>query len=318
MSLSARMPDLASLELLLAVAHSGSLSAAGRDIGLTQQAVSARVASLEAQTGVRLLVRTTRGSRLTPSGAVAAQWADRLLQVAHEVDVGLASLRESSRSQVRVSASLTVAEQLLPGWLVSLRAAAVRRGETPIDVVLTATNSDHVLDQVRTGDADLGFIEAPHPPRGLRSRVVAHDELVLIVRPDHPWARRGSAITAGELSQTPLVTREPGSGTRDYLTAALGKLLGPGTGGVAPAMEMSTSAAVRAAVLAGSAPAVLSLLAVSDDIALGRLRVVPVAGLDLRRDLRAVWLGGRTPPAGAVRNMLGHIESITRRDDPRP
>jgi DNA-binding transcriptional LysR family regulator len=311
------MPDLTSLELLLAIANRGSLSAAGRDIGLTQQAVSARMASLEAQTGVRLLVRSTRGSQLTASGAVAAQWADRLLQVAHEVDAGLASLRESSRSRVKVSASLTVAEQLLPGWLVSLQAAARRRGEAPIEVVLTATNSDHVLDQVRAADADLGFVEGPHTPRGLHSRVVAHDELVLVVRPDHRWARRGSAITARELTDTPLVTRESGSGTRDYLTAALENLLGAGAGETAPTLELSTSAAVRAAVLAGSAPAVLSRLAVSDDIAMGRLRVVPVSGLDLRRDLRAVWLGGRTPPAGAVRDLLGHIGSITGEGDPR-
>jgi DNA-binding transcriptional LysR family regulator len=63
-----------------------------------------------------------------------------------------------------VSASLTVAEQLLPGWLVSLQAAAWCRGETPIEVVLTATNSNHVLDQVRAGDADLGFVEEPYTP----------------------------------------------------------------------------------------------------------------------------------------------------------
>ena len=313
MSLSSRMPDLTSLELLLAIAGRGSLSEAARDVGLTQQAVSARVASLEAQTGVRLLVRTPRGSQLTASGAVAAQWADRLLQVAYEVDAGLASLRDSSRSRVKVSASLTIAEQLLPGWLVSLQAAARRRGETPIEVVLTAANTDRVLDQVRTGDADLGFAEGPRAPRGLHSRVVARDELVLVVQPGHRWARRGTAITAAELSATPLVTREPGSGTRDSLTAALHSLLGAGSPEAPPALELSTAAAVRAAVLAGSAPAVLSRLAVTDDIAIGRLRAVPITDLDLRRDLRAVWLGGRTPPAGAVRDLLGHIGTITRR-----
>lgn len=313
MSLSPRMPDLVSLELLLAIGSRGSLSAAGRDAGLTQQAVSARLASLEAQTGVQLVVRTTRGSRLTASGVVAAQWADRLLQVAHEVDAGLASLREGSRSRVRVSASLTIAEQMLPGWLVSLQAAARRRGEIPVEVVLTAANSNHVLDQVRAGEAELGFIEGPVAPRGLRSRVVAHDELVLVVRPGHRWARRGSAITARELNDTPLVTREQGSGTRDYLESALRNLLGPGTAVAGPALEMSTSAAVRAAVLAGAAPAVLSRLAVSDDISMGRLREVAVGNLNLRRDLRAVWLGGRTPPAGAVRDLLGHIGSTARR-----
>jgi molybdate transport repressor ModE-like protein len=318
MPLSPRMPDLASLELLLAVASRGSLSAAGRDLGLSQQAASARLVSLEAQTGVRLVTRSTRGSSLTASGAVAAQWADRLLQVAHEVDAGLASLRETTRSRVKVSASLTIAEQLLPGWLVSLQAAARRRGETPVEVVLTATNSHQVLDLVRSGDAELGFIEAPGVPRGLRSRVVAHDELVLVVLPRHRWARRGSPVTAGELCRTPLVTREPGSGTRDYLTAALRNLLGPGAAEAPPALELATSASVRAAVLAGSAPAVLSRLAVSDDIATGRLRVVPVDGLDLRRDLRAVWAGGRTPPAGALRDLLAHIGTVTRRRRPSP
>ena len=295
------MPDLAALETFLAVARTGSLSAAAREIGVTQQAVSARLAALEAQTGVRLATRTTRGAAPTPAGVVVAQWADRLIAVAHEIDAGLAALRDDHRSRIRVSASLTVAEQLLPSWLVGLRAEAERRGETPVQVVLTATNSDTVVEQVRGGTADLGFIEGPAAPRGLRSRVVAHDELVLVVPPAHRWARLPDGITADELAGTPLVTREAGSGTRDSLHRALGR---PGP---PPVLELSTTASVRAAVLAGAGPAVLSRLAVADDLLAGRLRHVPVAGLDLRRRLRAVWTGPRVPPAGGVRVLLAHI-----------
>ena len=98
MALSPRMPDLAAFEVLLAVAKTGSLGAAGREVGLTQQAVSARMASIEARTGVRLAVRTPRGSQLTPAGVVVAEWADQLLGVAQHVDAGLASLREGSRA----------------------------------------------------------------------------------------------------------------------------------------------------------------------------------------------------------------------------
>ncbi|GAA0525722.1 LysR family transcriptional regulator [Paractinoplanes ferrugineus] len=301
------MPELASLEILLAVARTGSLSAAGRDVGLTQQAVSARMASLEAQTGVRLAVRTTRGAELTPAGVVVAQWADRLLGVAQEVDAGLASLREDTRSRIRVSASLTVAEQLLPSWLVSVQADARRRGVTPIQVVLEATNSEHVIAQVSAGHADLGFIEGPKSPPGLRSRVVAHDELVLVVPPEHRWARRPAGVDAAELCETPLVTREVGSGTREFLDAALRRVLGAAARPAPAALELSTTAAVRAAVLAGAGPAVISRLAVTDDLRAGRLRHVPVAGLALRRDLRAVWTGGRVPPAGGVRDLLAHI-----------
>lgn len=302
------MPDLATLELLLAIARTGSFSAAGRELQLSQQAVSARIASLEARVGVTLVMRSARGARLTPAGAVAAEWADRLLHVAHEVDTGLASLRGDSRHRIRISASMTIAEQLLPTWLVSLKAAARQRGTAPPDVELTATNSDHVAEQVSAGDADVGFVEGPIVPNGLRSKVVAHDELVVVVPANHRWTRKKN-VTAEELRDTPLVAREPGSGTRDWLTAALTHALGAHVHQATPALELSTASSVCAAVVAGAGPAVLSRLSVSDDLAAGRLREVPVSGLDLHRQLRAVWVGGRTPPAGAVRDFLAHIAS---------
>jgi len=305
MALSPRMPDLAALEVLLAVARTGSLGAAAREIGTSQQAVSARISSLEAQTGVPLVTRTRRGSTLTPNGTLVAQWASRLLEVAAELDEGLAGLRADRRSKLRVGASLTVAEQLLPGWLVALRLEAERRGQPAVDYVFTAGNSDAVIAQVRASEVDLGFVEVPRAPSGLPNRVVGHDELVLVVRPDHPWARRRSELTPTELAAVSPVTREAGSGTRETFDSALLKALGPGHPPPAPpAIELSTTAAVRAAVLAGAGPAVLSELAVGEDLATGRLRRVPIAGLDLRRSLRAIWLGPKQPPAGVVRDLI--------------
>lgn len=307
MPLSAHMPDLSAFEIFLAIARTGSLGAASREFGLTQQAVSARLASIEAQTGVALVIRTPRGSRLTSAGVVVAEWADRLLDVAEYVDAGLASLRSERRTRVKVAASLTIAEQLMPRWLVSLRVAASRLGATTPEIIMTATNSDRAITAARAGKADLGFIESPYLPKGLRSRVVGHDELVLIVPADHKWAQRQRSITAAELSHTPLVTREPGSGTRDSLTAALRQVLGDSTSQARPVLELSSAAAVRAAVVAGAGPAVMSRLAVADDLAIGRLRTVAVPELDLRRKLRAIWVGGRNPPAGAARDLLAHI-----------
>jgi len=307
MLLSSRMPELASFEVLLAIAKTGSLGAAAREIGLTQQAASARLASMEAQTGVQLAVRTPRGSQLTPAGVVVVEWAARLLDVAHHVDAGLGSLRTKRRQQIKVVASQTIGELLMPRWLISLQASAARRGDTAPNVILTATNSDHAIAAVRDGTADLGFIESPGTPRGLRSRVVAHDELVVIVPPDHKWARRSRVVSASELAQTPLVTRELGSGTRDSLTTALHQALGDTMQQPPPVLELSSAAAVRAAVLAGAGPAALSRLAVADDLAIGRLRAIAIPELNLRRQLQAIWVGGRTPPAGAIRDLVSHI-----------
>lgn len=305
--LSTHLPELSAFEIFLAIARTGSLGAAGREFGLTQQAVSARLASIEAQTGVALVVRTPRGSQLTPAGVVVAEWADRLLDVAHYVDAGLASLRSERRKRVTVAASQTIAEHLMPRWLVSLQVAANRLGTTTPDIIMTATNSDQAVAGVRDGTADLGFIETPHLPTGLRSRVVGTDELVVIVPTGHKWARRPRSVRAAELSETPLVTREPGSGTRDSLTSALREVLGDSAHQAHPVLELSSAAAVRAAVVAGAGPAVMSRLAVADDLAIGRLCTVPVPELNLSRELRAIWVGGRAPAAGAARDLLGHI-----------
>ncbi len=128
----------------------------------------------------------------------------------------------------------------------------------------------------------------------------------MVVRPDHPWARRRAPLGPGELAAARIVSREEGSGTRDVLTAALSDALGRQVP-VTVALALSTTAAVRSAVLAGAGPAVLSELTVAEDIAARRLARVPVTGVDLHRSLRAVWAGGRLPPSGTARDLLAHV-----------
>lgn len=309
MALSSYMPELASFEVLLAIAETGSLGGAARELGMTQQGVSRRLASMEAQAGVALAVRTTRGSDLTPAGVVVAEWAARLLDVARDIDAGLGSLREGRRQRIKVAASQTIAEHLMPQWLLSLQAAN-SHGDAAPQVILTATTSEQAIAAVRHGAVDLGFVEKPGPLTGLGSCVVGHDELVVVVPPSHKWARRSPVISALELAQTPLVCREPHSGIRDSLTVALLHVLGDNLRQPPPVLELSSAAAVRAAVLAGAGPAAMSRLAVGDDLAVGRLRAIAVPELDLGRQLRAVWVGGRTPPAGAIRTLLRHISSL--------
>lgn len=309
MPLSPRMPELASLEIFLAIAETGSLGRAARELGLTQQAISRRLASMEAQIGVTLAVRTTRGSQLTPAGMIVADWAARLLEVAHEIDAGMGALRKEGRERIRVAASQTISEQLMPHWLLSLQSEPTLRGGNSPQVILTATNSEHAIAAVRDGTVDLGFVENPGTPKGLGTCVVGQDELVIVVPPGHKWAKRSRVVTARELAQTSLVAREPHSGIRDSLTVALRQALGDDMQQAPPVLELTSAAAMRAAVLAGAGPAAMSQLAVADDLAIGRLHAITIPELDLRRKFRAIWIGGRNPPAGAIRDLLSHIAS---------
>jgi DNA-binding transcriptional LysR family regulator len=305
------MPDLDSFEVFLAVAETGSLSGAARALGLTQQAVSRRLASMEARAGVALAVRTTRGSELTPAGRFVVECASRLLDVARDIDASLGTLRQECRERIAVAASPTIAECLMPHWLLWLQGDQSWTADPIPRVVLTASNSLQVIVSVRDGTADLGFVESPGVPVGLGNCVVGRDELVVVVPPRHQWVRRSRPVSAAELAHTQLVSREAGTGIRDSLTMALKRVLAGEVDEAPPLLELPSMGAVRAAVLAGAGPAVLSRLAVNEDLSAGRLREITISHLDLRRQFRAIWQGGRTPPAGGVRSLLSYIGSRT-------
>ncbi|TDD86572.1 LysR family transcriptional regulator [Actinomadura rubrisoli] len=302
MVVSHRVPDLGALELLLAVVRLGSLGRAAAELGVTQPAASARIRSMERQIGVALLERSPRGSRPTEAGALVAEWARQVVRAAEALDAGLDALRERRDGRLRVAASLTVAEYLMPGWLVALKGA-----HPGIAVTLGTANSTVVAEQVRGGEADLGFVEGPRTPPGLNGTVVATDRLVVVVGARHAWARRRSAVTAAELAATPLVLREKGSGTLEVLDRALAA-----HGGTAPPLlQLASTTALKAAAESGAGPVVVSELAVADELASGRLVAVPVPGLDLGRPLRAVWPAGQRP-TGPARDLL----SLTRPSRP--
>ncbi|GAA4807721.1 LysR family transcriptional regulator [Nocardioides caeni] len=298
--LGPHVPELRALELLVVVARTGSIGAAATELGITQQAASSRVRTMESLVGEPLIARSARGSDLTPTGELVVQWAARVLDAARELDAGISAVRADRRGHLDIAASLTIAEHLLPGWLVGLRAQQVQRGLEPTDITMTATNTARVVALVEAGDVALGFVEGPDAPRRLRHRLVGTDELVVVVGPAHPWAARSRRrLSAATLASTPLVVREAGSGTRTVLERALAGLPAP-----APALELSSTAAVRAAVAAGAGPAALGAHAVRDDLATGRLVRVTVSGLDLTRRLHAVWKGGPQPPEGPARELI--------------
>ncbi|MGW5215014.1 LysR family transcriptional regulator [Streptomyces sp. NPDC004051] len=290
-TLAHRVPDLGALELLLAVARIGSLGGAARELGITQPAASSRVRSMERQLGMALVDRSPRGSRLTDAGALVTDWARRIVEAAEAFDAGAQALRDRRDSRLRVAASMTIAEYLLPGWLLALRS---QRPDTAVS--LLAGNSASVAERLLSDEADVGFVEGVTVPSGLDSAVIAHDRLIVVTAPTHAWARRRRPLAVGELATTPLILREKGSGTRQVLDTALGGL-------ARPLIELSSTTAVKAAAVSGAGPAVLSELAVGEELAMRRLIRIPVHGIALARDLRAVWPTGHRP-TGPARDLL--------------
>jgi DNA-binding transcriptional LysR family regulator len=281
MPLPPQVTDLTGFDLLLSVARLGSVGRAAAAHHVSQPAASARLRELERRLGLTLLHRSPRGSTLTGTGALVADWARAAVDAADALATGVAALRATHETRLAVAASQTVAEYLLPPWLVALRT-----GHPGLSVTLRAANSADVAAAVLAGEVALGFVEGPGVPAGLHAETVAGDRLAVVVAPGHPWSRRRRGVTPAELAATPLVSREAGSGTRRAFEEALLPLVA-----AAPLLELSSTTAIKHAVAAGSGAAVLSSLAVTAELAAGTLVAVPTA-MPLQRHLRAIWPAG--------------------------
>lgn len=292
------MPNLPSpdaLRVVVAVDLTGSISGAADELGITQQAASRRIHALETTLGVRLLERTSRGSALTDAGHLVARRGADALAALDTLLRELDGIGTGARAPLTIAASLTIAEHLVPRWLVAYRETA-----DPAPVTLASMNSVAVADAVRSRAAEVGFIETTRQPTGLAIEHLADDELIAVVAPDDPWATREDPLPWRDLAARPGVVRESGSGTRHSLDDLLRRAGVPTS--ATPAAEVSSAAAVRAGVAAGLGHAVLSRRAVADDLRLGRLVQVPLEQ-PLLRPLSAVSRAGE-PLSPAARAFL--------------
>ncbi|RNE49569.1 LysR family transcriptional regulator [Corynebacterium alimapuense] len=279
--MSSQWPNLQSLELIVAVADEGSIGAGARKVGMAQPNASKAIVELEAQLGTELFQRSPRGARPTTAGLSLAEHARELLTAAHYFTTWAHTLNGDEQHQLRVGASMTIAETLLPAWLSELK-----RQVPAVCVEVDVLNSAQIIDQVQRGNLQLGFVETPHVPVRLNAQIVQEDELVVAISPTHKWADRLGKISLAELAATPLVVREAGSGTREALDEVLDGLeVAP------PAQVLSSNAAVRVAVSSGAGPAALSELALREQLASGELMQVPFHGQGISRPLTAVWSG---------------------------
>lgn len=295
------MPELRALELLVTVARTGSFGRAAREHGISQPAVSSRVNNIERLMRMALFDRSAEGVRPTPNGALVIELATSLLESAAQFEESLVVLHRSTRARLPIGASRTAAAYLVPSLLVTMRT------ENPgVDVCVTQASSAEVADRVASGHDCLGFVEGPQTPPGLASVTVTADRLEVVVAPGHPWAVRDSPVEAAELAATPLIQAEEGPEARESLVRGLAAVADEM---VSPLAEMASTTAVKAAVAAGMGPAVLNASEVVEELRNRQLVRVPVAGIDLRHRVLAIWPVGR-PLLGPSRDFLAIVNRL--------
>ena len=288
------------LMIFLAVAEEGSVSRGADRLCISQPAVSKQIAVLEASLRAKLFDRRPKGVRLTDAGELLLGYARRLSSLEREAEQAMSELQGLARGTLTVGASLTVGAYLMPELL-----ADYSRRYPHIALTLEIANTEVIQGMLRDGRLDLALTEGFADDPDLDAAVFAHDELVAIAPPGHPLLVQ-APIPAARLLEEPLILREPGSGTRAVLERALAER---GLT-VQPRMSLGSTEAVKRAVAAGAGLAVVSRLALSLELETGRLALLPLSDLTLRRPLHRLARRGahESRAARAFREMLSAPE----------
>ena len=259
---------------------------------LSQPAVSQHIHALEEEAGVQLFDRARgegHGSQisLTEAGRVLLGYANTAAETMVEARRALAALNHEVVGELRLGASTTVAQYVLPRIL-----GAFLRQYPQVKLSLVSGNTERIVESVAEKKVALGIIEGPAMRRDVKTERMVKDEMVLIVSPTHTLAlRKGAVITPAELAKLPLLLRERGSGSRRVVERAL-KKVGIPLRSLGVAMELDSTEAIISGVEAELGVGFVSRWAVGKVLRLGTVRVVAVEGLEIVRDFSFVRLAG--------------------------
>jgi DNA-binding transcriptional LysR family regulator len=267
------------VQVFRAVAEQASFRRAAEQLHLSQPSVSQHVQLLEEELGVRLLDRSEAGGssgiQITPAGELLLDFARRSSRLSQQVLKSLAKLEGQPAGTLKLAASTTVAQYLLPRVLGNFLKANPR-----IRMTVKSGNTEQVAAWVLSGEAELGLVEGPPKSKELAVEHFMHDQLSLIVPRSHRWA--GQQMTVAALAATPLLMREPGSGTRRVTEQALRKA-GLRLNQLTIAMELDSTEAIVSGVEAGLGVGFVSELAIRKELKLGTLATAQIAGVEIRR-----------------------------------
>ena len=291
--------DLRQLEILQAIAETGSFTACGRKLNVSQSAISRQILLLEEELGEPLFLRVGRQVRMTPAAESLVQLGQRVfLDVRETVGVITDRTREL-RGTLRLSGGMTVCLYVFPPLLKHLR-----RVHPQLDVRLTVATAGRSVQEIRAGRVDAGLLTLPVEESDLVTVPVLHEELLLVTTPSHPLARRRK-VTPREIADQPFVLFEMGSATRKVIDQFFA------TEKIEPKIVMDTENVeiIKAMVKTGLGIGIVPYQSVAREVKAGQLFCARIEGYELDRETGWVYARANRVPR-MIHELMAAFESV--------
>lgn len=274
--------DLRQLEILQAIAETGSFTACGKKLNVSQSAISRQISLLEAELGEPLFLRVGRQVRMTPAAESLVHLGQRVFQDVKDTVAAITDHTRALRGRVRLSGGMTVCLYVFPPLLKHLM-----RVHPELEIRLTVATAGRSLEEIRSGRVDAGLLTLPVEESDLETVPVLREELLLMTMPSHPLARK-KRIVPEDLSGQSIVQFEPGSATRHVIDAFFL------THKVEPKVVMETENVeiIKAMVKTGFGVSIVPYQAVAPEVRNGQLFCARIEGTELVRETG--WVYPRT------------------------
>jgi DNA-binding transcriptional LysR family regulator len=278
--------DLRQLEILQAIAETGSFTACGRKLNVSQSAVSRQILLLEEELGEPLFLRVGRQVRMTPAAESLVQLGKRVFLDVRETVGAISDRTRELRGTLRLSGGMTVCLYVFPPLLKHLR-----RIHPNLDVRLTVAMAGRSVQEIRGGRVDAGLLTLPVEDADMMTVPVLREELLLVTTPTHPLARRRK-IAPRDLAGTPFVLFEIGSATRKVIDNFFA------SEGIEPNIVMDTENVeiIKAMVKTGLGVGIVPYQAIAREVKAGQLFCARIEGHELVRETGWVYARANRVP----------------------
>ncbi|MEH7249084.1 selenium metabolism-associated LysR family transcriptional regulator [Neobacillus niacini] len=270
--------NLDHLKVFFMAATKKNFSETAKILHLSQPSVSLQIKHLEEYLNTSLFDRTTKKIQLTDSGKKLYNYAEKIIHLVNQAEKDLELFSETIHGDLRLGASLTIGEYLLPYYLGNFI-----KQYPNVQLMMKIYNSHQIIEKLINQEIELGFIEATIPHKNLDSIPFLEDELVIISSTSHPFHfLEKETIEPDKLFSLPIIMREKGSGTRQVLEEKLLKSnLDPNNLNIV--MELENTESIKSAVESGLGVSIISQTAIHKEIELGTLKKTRISGIHLKR-----------------------------------
>ncbi|WP_144281004.1 LysR family transcriptional regulator [Chryseobacterium echinoideorum] len=273
------------LKVFFTVAKRLNFTKASEELYITQPAVTKHIKEIEHYFKVKLFDRNGTKIKLTPAGETLLQYAEQMFAIYQNMEFDLNAFTQNKSGTLRIGASTTAAQYLLPPIL-----AAFRHKFDNVKVQLVTGNTEQVEAALENKNIDLGIIEGRSRNTIFRYIPFVKDELVLVARSGHPVTKKMN-VKPEDLNKYHFLLREPGSGTLEVIAHAL-KQAGIKISDLNLEMQLDSSESIKMYLLNSEALAFLSIYSIFKELKNNECTVVDVKGLTVEREYNFIRTQG--------------------------